>query len=324
MNGDDMRKMIERIQAEYHAFRRLTEPGAAVKRYVEEVAEQQQKMANRLAAEMETAQRAQRAWRWHLELVRSIRQQQEAWTHSIRLLLEETPKHIRQVQVYLFERGWYLGPDAPMLGFQQLASLIREGQHEQIEETMQAWAEHRIDAILRKIETDFPARYPIVVDCLGAHREGKYTLSIPVLFAQADGLAKEIIGTFLFRGKPAKDFEKLLSSLEPCGGSSTLEALAEPLRSYSSLGKSIKCESPLGAQNTVNRHDVLHGTATGYADRAISLRVISLIDYLLGMRGMLNRHKELGLALQEGLQDALRAMEKHEGVDGNPSAEDTE
>jgi len=310
---DNLQSLCKYIQQQQDALRKLIAPYEAMHRYAHEVIAPFEESARRMAAQTEATQKAMRPF---YEAIERIRQQQEAWAKSIRGIMEDVPKRMRKVQEYLFERGWYLGPEASLPGINTLAKMIDDGRHEEIEKVMQSWAEQRIDAILKKIETDFPARRTIIEDAVSAHRNGKYTLSVPVLFAQADGLAREIIGTFLFRGKPVKDFERLLSSLEPFGVGSTLDALVTPLRSYSTLGKKPKKSVLRGAQEYASRHDVLHGTSTDYATRANSLRVTSLIDYLLGIKDMFSSHKEWARQWRRQLEEIPACVDKAMDTEG--------
>lgn len=299
--------MRKQMQEQQDAVRKLTAPHEAMLRHAREAIQPMQDLHKAMATQMEAIHSSVRPLQQYVE---RIRQQQEAWATSIRGIMEEVPKRMRKVQEYLFERGWYLGPEAALPGISDLAKMIARNEHEAIEQEMQEWAETRIDAVLKEIKSQFASRHAIIGDALAAHRDGKYTLSVPVLLAQADGLAKELIGSFLFRGNPKKDFARLLSSLEPVGMGFTLDALATPLRSYSTLGKKPKHPIPGSEQGHANRHDVLHGVSTDYPTKANSLRVVSLIDYLLGIKGMLNDHKELASKWRKELKEALDAADK--------------
>jgi len=230
---------------------------------------------------------------------------QEAWSETIRQTFEELPEQMRKVMKYLFARGWYVGPDMTLPGTKYLARVVDRGEHAKIEAEMQEWAEGRIDDILVKVKKDFPGRRGIIGDAIEAHRNGKYSLSVPVLLAQADGIAHESLNTFLFRGNPPKQFEKFLNTLGAMGLESTLDILVSPLRSYSTLGKKAKTPLPGSEKGHANRHEVLHGMDTDYSTKANSLRALLLMDYLLGIKGMLDSHKEWAKKWRKELEEVF-------------------
>ncbi|MBM4041744.1 MAG: hypothetical protein FJ290_24875 [Planctomycetes bacterium] len=106
----------------------------------------------------------------------------------------------------------------------------------------------------------------------------------------------------LFEGKPQREFEKLFAPLAALDPDEILDALVSPLRSYSTLGKKAKHNVPGSSQGCANRHEVLHGADLAYATKANSLRAIILVDYLLGIKRMLDLHRESAAKLHEALE----------------------
>lgn len=171
---------------------------------------------------------------------------------------------------------------------------------------MKQFARTRFDTVLQQIETLWPNRLPIIRDAIEAHRQHKFTLSVPVFLAQADGICSEIFQSFLFtkwKGDLAKKLEKLspdqrniiLSDrelfLRPLA-----DAMIDALRSESSLqvststrDKKRKTESDYGP---LNRHGVLHGIDLDYNTESNSLRGLLLIDYLIQIRDILQRYSQ--------------------------------
>jgi len=242
--------------------------------------------------------------------IRVIEKQQEAWSETIRETFGELPKQMRKVMEYLSKRGWYVGPDMTLPGTKHLAKLVDQGEHEKIEVEMQGWAESRIEDILAKIKQNFGSRLGIITDAVEAHKGGKYSLSVPVLLAQADGIAYESIHTFLFMGNPRKKFEKFLSTLGPLGPESTLEILVSPLRPCKPSGKKAKMLFSGTNKGHANRHKILHGMDTDYATKANSLRALLLVDYLLGIKEMLDSHKEWAEKWRKEFEEIVRGAEE--------------
>ena len=230
----------------------------------------------------------------------------KTWGVMIRQIFEELPKQTLKVMQYLFEQGWYLGPQIPIDGIRYLAELIDQGDYEEIELAIQRWAEERLEDILAKVKQHFSSRFPIISDAVAAHRKGKYSLSVPVILAQADGIAYESVGTFLFRGNPPKEFQKYLETFGLSGSPSVVDSFLAPLRSYSTLAKKSSKSVPEGKKGHLNRHEVLHGMDTDYATKANSLRAILLVDYLLGIREILDHTKKYRKKFTEAASRAAK------------------
>ena len=99
---------------------------------------------------------------------------------------------------YLLQRGWYIGGSLGTSQLQQLKNAIKLKRESEIEKFLI----HHVRSLVKDTETKayikWPARKTILSDAFDAHFKEKYTLSIPVMLAQADGIAFDILGTFLF------------------------------------------------------------------------------------------------------------------------------
>jgi len=127
----------------------------------------------------------------------------------------------------------------------------------------------------------YPHREQILTDAFEAHFNGKYTLSIPTLHAQADGMFQDKTDWAVFGSnniiKSAGKTLKLnkVSQLDKL----LLKMLIESPLTKSGVSLKPGSPSPMHA----NRHSVLHGNSTSYASLEHSCRVIAyltFIDYL--------------------------------------------
>jgi len=295
---DSLRKTAERIQKDFEGMRATYAP------IVESVRRMQEQMQKTLAP-----------FRAFFEV---IQKQQEAWAKTIREM-QQMPAHFKKAQAYLFGRGWYLGAAMTFPGAKILAKLVDEGKHGQIESEMQGWATSRIDDVLADVEKHFPSRLGIVKDAIDAHKAGKYTLSVPVLLAQADGLAREIVETSLFYGNPRKQFRKFQGKLGRPALGPTLDMLLTPMQFHSAFEEKSKQAISGTRDRLANRDEVMHGTQTDYASVGNSLRAVLLIDYLLGIKDMLDSHKEWAKKWQKDFKEALALVGEKESVDGKVS-----
>ena len=131
----------------------------------------------------------------------------------------------------------------------------------------------------------WPIRKNILNDALEAHNEGKYTLSVPVLLAQADGISAGLLGSFLFtnhQGSISATAEHLMKqrfSDRPLA-KSFLGLLLEASGLRLDTRKRDKMLAAGQIVSPLNRHGVLHGLDCDYATDTNSLRGIALIGFL--------------------------------------------
>jgi hypothetical protein len=122
-------------------------------------------------------------------------------------------------------------------------------------------------------------RRQILLDCVEAHREGKYTLAIPTLLPLVDGLVRDFRRTYPRRprdrkygiGAELRKFGQYYKRRERAlWGSSFARAINEFYQRFE-----FGSETP---HSPINRHAVLHGESPEYATEANSLKVFLLLD----------------------------------------------
>lgn len=184
---------------------------------------------------------------------------------------------------YVARRGWFV---AASLNHHQIVALkkaVEEDLEDDIEEFMVKHVRSEISAIAAEAESIWPERVPILTDAFHAHEEQLYTLSIPVMLAQADGMALDALRAHFFTNDPrkigdvteelitgklkdrplAQAFISLLPLLDL--------GLRMPTKRRDKLREQNKPISPL------NRHGVLHGIDCDYATERNGLRAVALI-----------------------------------------------
>lgn len=213
--------------------------------------------------------------------------------------LPEPSERVRLMS-YLAERGWYPSPQEDAQAPPWLIERMDAGDHESIENHMVAFARERIDDIAEVVSERWPARAGIVQDALIAHSSGKYSLSVPVFLAQADGISQELLGYSLFGtqyGKPQTGPRVLAMLGEdddwvPRWG----DMFLAPLISGSSMMvKTTERDSRRGTDPTygpLNRHGVLHGLDLDYGTEGNSLRAAMVLDYLSWVADQMARIQE--------------------------------
>ncbi len=181
-------------------------------------------------------------------------------------------------------QGWFIyGFRTPSRAIYPIASLIEAGR---IDEANQAMCSH-FNNVLSDIESDlmkrFPKRAAILKKAFAAHRAGDYELSIPVMLAQADGIAHDTIGKNIPRFSIYTQFEpkkkEIKKAIDQFGGEALLGSaivdvllIKMPLNASESDAELIK--------GVLNRNQILHGVDTDYATLTDSCRAISWLDYV--------------------------------------------
>jgi hypothetical protein len=206
------------------------------------------------------------------------------------------------VRPYLLDRGWYVTCHFPLALTATLDALVRAGEHEAVNRLMSDLARERLPEVEKALRARFPNRERFFADAFQAHRQGKYTLSIPVFLAQADGVGCEVLGVprQFFRAKNRSlAVDKRLPPAAPPGQLSTLDcvkhALLSPLREESSLGAATEERDARRVSEPgfgpLNRHGVQHGLDLDYPTEENSLRCITLLDYLLDVDRLMQREE---------------------------------
>jgi len=164
------------------------------------------------------------------------------------------------------------------------------------------YSKSKIPEIREKVGKYFPKRIKIINDALNAHEKNIYTLSIPILLIQAEGICKEIINITPFinvksRKKYLKMQEKInekINKLEINGISVRVDSITDILLKYllseTDINRSMKSiirKKKNGKKyNSLNRDYILHGDDLKYANKTNSYKVISFLNYIIDLKGI--------------------------------------
>ncbi|MEX2411697.1 MAG: hypothetical protein WD607_10090, partial [Candidatus Paceibacterota bacterium] len=167
----------------------------------------------------------------------------------------------------------------------------------QLDNYMMEFIEEQIHVIKSDIEFSYPERYGIIQDAIQAHNEQKYTLSIPTLLAQSDGMFRELFGKYFYKNNAKERVEigkriaKILNKSDyPITATSFTYLYINQLSEESSLHESFE-ESKIFEEgedsDKMSRHAVLHGISINYGTKMNSLKAISLIGSLASIKKIL-------------------------------------
>ncbi len=177
--------------------------------------------------------------------------------------LKKLPAHVRKALIVFGEHGWYFDWEMAFPDIWDWESAFTEDRVGEAEEALSTYFESRLDDIEASIINKFSQRKEITREAFEAHRAGKYMLSIPVLFAQTDGICKEIFDRCLFK-RDKKTFNA--KTVEHITNDTMLAAVLSPLDAKLPVIK--------------HRHLVMHGVTLNYGTKTNSLKAISLINYV--------------------------------------------
>jgi hypothetical protein len=209
-----------------------------------------------------------------------------------------------QVLDALLRRGWchsYHFTDAHIIYLGELASAGRDAD---IDEFMAEFTRREMDRILTTAVENYPDRAAILTDAFKAHRAGKFTLSIPTLLAQVDGIGCDALGLdrhFFTVKKREQGLATTVAGLKwPWDGTPYhLGGVHERMLSALTLRWALALDTnERGADGSpLNRHGVLHGLDTGYPTEFNSLRCVLLLGFVLEVRKVL--HEDIPGHLRE-------------------------
>jgi len=186
---------------------------------------------------------------------------------------------------YLAQRGWFVAGSLSARQYQALKDAIKKNNKAEIEDFMVQHVRSITKDTASAVYAKWPRRQAILADAFDAHSKKLYTLSVPVMLAQADGMAFDILGAYLFTGSKGKIGKKAKAMIEgkfkqrPLA-KSFLGLLIEPSGLRLSTEKLNKPKAEGLSGSPLNRHAVLHGIDCDYPKECNSLRAIALINFL--------------------------------------------
>ncbi|RPE82060.1 hypothetical protein EDC50_1266 [Vulcaniibacterium tengchongense] len=188
------------------------------------------------------------------------------------------PARVKENLVALAAAGWYLDPE---MAVSDIVHFKEDLENDSAEEVSDELAEHfrsSLERIEKTLCADHPLRAHLLKDAFAAHREGKYSLSIPALFAQADGICFDLTGHWIFTGNGVSRFAK---RIDP----ETIErAYLEPLLRAIPIKESSQQRRAKVSQ--LNRHAVMHGESTDFPTEVNGLKAISFVNFVSHVLGV--------------------------------------
>jgi len=192
-------------------------------------------------------------------------------------------ERIKEQTLFFADQGWFFDDQMPMT-LHQVKKLFEEDNHDEANLYFKDYFSENIDRIKLEIVQQFNHRKEFLEDAFEAHNLKKYSLSIPVLLAQADGVSQEKTNYQLYNKKSIKGdkiipkiseyIEELVDDQSSSYGDLYLYPLTHLIPIHASA-------SDRGENfNQLNRHLVLHGESLDYHTEENSLKAISWLNYV--------------------------------------------
>jgi hypothetical protein len=184
---------------------------------------------------------------------------------------------LREINKELIPYGWVFSPSLPISFTEKIYLQLKD---KGVEEVIGRITEYFSDKVCKEIiericsESGFNDRLHLIKDAFRAHCEKKYSLSIPVFLAQADGAFMGQFQNYLYAKKKScliKDSSFFKSS------NVMVESFENFIREVLAQSYGLKDNIPEGV---FARHPILHGRSVDYGTKENSIRAILLVDYV--------------------------------------------
>lgn len=182
---------------------------------------------------------------------------------------------VRQDLELMAERGWY--PNWFTFDF------YSESAEMDADELMEAHLEHDWERIREKVLDLYPNRYHVLNTAFSLHSDGNYTASIPLFFAQADGICCEVFKSFLFTGNDVNEKVEELIRNGNIKSDLFAEVFLELFIVKNHHNSGISKTSAKTKEKAPNRNGILHGhwKHLDYGTKRNSMKVFSLLSFVI-------------------------------------------
>ena len=187
--------------------------------------------------------------------------------------------HLSPVLKELSLYGWYVNYSFDFINIANLKELLANCHEAAMDNLMSNLIETEVDSYIHYIGKRYSKRSTAIEQAYTAHQAGLYFASIPVIFAQIDGLSQELTG-YKFFDNDRKTYEPLIAKWALNAGTFSIEnAFLSVLLDKGAFQKHRTNPNLI----SFTRHSVLHGETTDYGSKVNSLKAFSLLMFLCDM-----------------------------------------
>lgn len=229
---------------------------------------------------------------------------------SIRQIINEMSERSKEIHNEFAKFGWYLYnlQEFDIDSTDEIYELINSDLKDNIEKYkfeidnfMNSIIEQDSEDIIYNITNMFPDHSLIINDAYNAHKNGLYTLSIPTLLSQIDGISRKILGISIYSKVYKKDEPLTKARIDEILSKNDIDEDKDgfiyavqfyPLEVLQSMIMNTDRMKRKYCNNEIyslfNRHAVIHGLDTGYHNKTNSNKCIALLGYLCNLKKAIN------------------------------------
>ncbi|NLR67302.1 hypothetical protein HGH92_23560 [Chitinophaga varians] len=261
--SDEIRKSIEPAE--------LLKGVAALEKHFAGFAEMQERISH-AATEFQKMMQSSfmKAAEAHDEMVQTIRRALDVDFSYMAPVLQE-----------LSQYGWYLNLGMNVADVAGAKRVLASGDENQLNVYMAEVLQRELTGDVARLCHRHPNRSEAIEQAFKAHNAGFYYASMPVVFAQVDGLSCELTGYKFFDNDKTRNFEPQIAKWVNAHASvSSLEvAYLSVLLDKGAFQKHRSNPNLI----SFTRHSILHGETTDYGTEINSLKAFSLLVFVSDM-----------------------------------------
>ena len=271
-----MRKIQEKVSASTLALKKSLEPTLELQRSLKQPLLDPHKSFEHINKIYASIPKFENPILEHLETFKEIGERLKEYA-------EKTPDHF----LLIAQHGWFIDLESELHLPARVAYRIQVGEVETANEQLVEYYGENLDQIFKKLIKRHPNRKEILVQILSAYKNENYSLLIPCVLAQVDGICFDFTKRkFFIKESNNKFLPQVTAELEKSAGN-FLALYLSPLQN----------QTPIMARERdipkfpchLNRHEILHGISADYGTEANSLKVISLLKYISDLLTDLDR-----------------------------------
>jgi hypothetical protein len=212
----------------------------------------------------------------HLDIFKKLGEALKEYT-------EKTPEYF----LLIAQNGWYIDLECELNFPAKVAYKFECEETEIANQLLVEYYKENLDSIFKKLVDRHPSRKKILSQLLRTHKTKNYSVTIPALLTQIDGICFDFTKKkFFIKEKNNKFLPEVTSELEK-SAASFLNLYLSPLQNQTPI--MVREQDIHKFPCHLNRHEILHGISTNYGTEINSLKVISLLKYVSDLLTDLDR-----------------------------------
>lgn len=181
----------------------------------------------------------------------------------------------------LMKRSWFLDDELPFSILEECALLFSKGKEKEANTKLVECYEEILPEIENRLYERYPHRDKILKDIFNAYRNELYSVVIPSIFTQVDGICiDEFDGEFFLTENGVSNASKSINTEDTVWSIWALPLLTSRGNALVLCEKWRKELKKIVGEIYLNRHTVMHGEDLEYANRTNALRAFSLLGYV--------------------------------------------